>query len=80
MKWKSLCNTLLITIGLFCIIGIVMFLTDLFPWFYVAIIFIAVFLLIYNSMTRERYDSDNDRMQWFSNDKDEEEEKWRDGQ
>lgn len=73
MKWKSLCNTLLITIGLFCIIGIVMFLTDLFPWFYVAIIFIAVFLLIYNSMTRERYDSDNDRMRWFSNDKDEEE-------
>ena len=75
MKWKSLCNALLIIIGLFCIIGVVMFLTDLFPWFYVAIIFIAVFLLIYNSMTRERYDSDNDRMQWFSNDEDEEEEK-----
>lgn len=75
MKWKSLCNALLITIGLFCIIGIVMFLTDLFSWFYVAIIFIAVFLLIYNSMTRERYDSDNDRMQWFSNDEDEEDEK-----
>lgn len=75
MKWKLLCNALLITIGLFCIIGVVMFLTDLFPWFYVAIIFIAVFLLIYNSMTRERYDSDNDRMQWFSNDEDEEEEK-----
>lgn len=73
MKWKSLCNALLITIGLFCIIGVVMFLTDLFPWFYVAIIFIAVFLLIYNSMTRERYDSDNDRMRWFSNDEDEEE-------
>jgi cell division protein FtsW (lipid II flippase) len=75
MKWKSLCSALLITIGLFCIIGIVMFLTDLFPWFYVAIIFIAIFLLIYNSMTRERYDSDNDRMQWFSNDENEEDEK-----
>ena len=75
MKWKLLCNALLITIGLFCIIGIVMLLTDLFPWFYVAIIFIAVFLLIYNSMTRERYDSDNDRMRWFSNDEDEEDEK-----
>lgn len=75
MKWKLFCKGLLITIGLFCIIGIVMFLTDLFPWFYVAIIFIAVFLLIYNSMTRERYDNDNDRMQWFSNDEDEEDEK-----
>lgn len=75
MKWKLLCNALLITIGLFCIIGVVMFLTDLFPWFDVTIIFIAVFLLIYNSMTRERYDNDNDRMQWFSNDEDEEDEK-----
>lgn len=75
MKWKLLCNALLITIGLFCITGVALFLTNLFPWFSDAIIFIAVFLLIYNSMTRERYDSDNDRMQWFSNDEDEEEEK-----
>lgn len=75
MKWKLLCNALLITIGLFCITGGVLFLTNLFPWFSDAILFIAVFLLIYNSMTRERYDSDNDRMQWFSNDEDEEDEK-----
>lgn len=75
MKWKLLCNALLITIGLFCITGVVLFLTNLFPWFSDAILFIAIFLLIYNSMTRERYDSDNDRMQWFSNDEDEEDEK-----
>ena len=74
MKWKLLCSALLITIGLFGIFGVVLFLTNLFPWFSVAIIFIAVVLLIYNSMTRERYDSDNDRMQWFSDDEDEEEE------
>lgn len=74
MKWKLLCSALLITIGLFGIFGVVLFLTNLFPWFSVAIIFIAVVLLIYTSMTHERYDSDNDRMQWFSDDEDEEEE------
>lgn len=72
MKWKMLGNALLITTGLFCIVGGVLFLTNLFPWFSVAILFIAVVLIIYNSMTRyERYDSDNDRMQWFSNNEDE---------
>lgn len=73
MKWKMLGNALLLTIGLFCIIGIALFLTRLFPWLSVAGLFILVVLLIYNAMTRERYDSDNDRMQWFSNDEDEDE-------
>ena len=73
MKWKLLCSALLITIGIFCITGVVFSLAYLFPWFAAAIIFIAVVRLIYNSMTRERYDSNNDRMQWFSNDEDEEE-------
>lgn len=74
MKWKMFGNALLITTGLFCIVGGVLFLTYLFPWFSVAILFIAVVFLIYNAMTRERYDSDNDRMQWFSNDEKEDEE------
>ena len=52
MKWKLFCNALLITTGLFCIIGGVLFLTHLFPWFSVALLFIAVVLLIYNSMAR----------------------------
>lgn len=73
MKWKLLCSALLITIGLFGIFGVVLFLTNLFPWFSVAIIFIAVVLLIYNSMTRESNDNDNDRMQWFSDDEEDDE-------
>lgn len=79
MKWKLLCSALLITIIFFCITFciacVVSFLINLFPWFSIVIIFIAVVILIYNSMTHERYDSDNDRMQWFSDDEDEEEEK-----
>lgn len=75
MKWKILGNALLITTGLFCIIGITLFLTRLFPWLSVAGLFILVVLLIYNAMVRdERYDRDNDRLQWFSNDEDENEE------
>lgn len=75
MKWKMFGNALLITTGLFCIIGGVLFLTHLFPWFSVTILFIAVVLIIYNAMTRyERCDSDNDRMRWFSNDEKEDEE------
>lgn len=75
MKWKTLGNALLITTGLFCIMGGVLFLTRLFPWLSVAGLFILVVLLIYNAMVRdEMYDSDNDRKQWFSNDEDENEE------
>ena len=76
MKWKTLGNALLLTIGLFCIIGIALFLTRLFPWLSVAGLFILVVLLIYNAMVRdERYDRDSDRLQWFSNDEDEDENK-----
>ncbi len=75
MKWKMLGNALLITTGIFCIIGIAIFLAHLSPWLFAAGLFIIVVLLIYIAMEQdERYDSDNDRMRWFSNDEKEDEE------
>ena len=75
MKWRELGNAVLVTAGLFVVIGIALCVTYLFPWCSVVFLFILVVILIYRTMTKdESKDNDSDRMAWFSNDEREEDE------
>lgn len=73
MKWRELGSAVLVTAGLFVVTGTAICVSYLFPWASIIFLFILVVILIYRAMTKDQSnDSDNDRMQWFSNDEDEE--------
>ena len=74
MKWKTLGKALLVTCGLFGLCALIIILGHYFPWLIAAIGFISVIALTYNAMRSSDYDTDNDRMAWFSDDEKKEEE------
>ena len=72
MKWKTLGNAVLVTSGLFALITLIIVVGEYFPWLLIAIAFVALTFVIYNAILK--YDStDNDRMAWFSNDEEDNE-------
>ena len=75
MKWKIFGGALAITIGLFMVIAVILLLIWKCPiWLTVAVGFLFVFALIYDTMKRHYCNGDdNDRMSW-NNDYDEEDE------
>ncbi len=74
MNWKNLGNATLITAILFCIVALVIVLGHYCPWALVVIGFVGLVAIIYRAMEKDSYDTDNDRMSWFSHYDDDEEE------
>ena len=75
MNWKILGKSLLITIGVLCVIGTLLFLVIISPlWVSIAGIVLIVFYLVYDGMRRRNeMGNPNDRMSW-NNDYSEEDE------
>lgn len=74
MNWKTLGKAILVMVGLLALIALALIIIYVLPlWINLAIAFSAGVALVYHMMEKEDDYSDNDRMRWFSNDDEEEE-------
>lgn len=75
MNWKTLGKSLLITIGILCVIGALLLIVTISPlWVSIAGIVFVVFYWVYDGeRRRNEMGNPNDRMSW-NNDYDEEDE------
>ena len=74
MNWKHLGNAILITAVLFCIVALFLWIGHYCPWALAIIGFVGLVAIIYRAMEKDSYDTDSDRMGWFSHYDDEEQE------
>ena len=74
MNWKNLGNATLITTVLFGIVALFLWLGYYCPLALVVIGFVGLVAIIYRAMEKDSYDSDSDRMSWFSHYDDDEQE------
>lgn len=74
MNWKTLGEAILVMVGLLAFTALIALIIHVFPlWISLAIAFSAGVAVFYHMMEKEDNYSDNDRMNWFSNDDEEEE-------
>ena len=73
MNWRNLGNAILVTFCLFAFMFLTCIACQLFPMASLIFIFVGVLALIYSMMDKDDGD-DNDRMSWFSDNEDEDEE------